>query len=87
MPYFYSEAEVEIDVDEFLSACKQHEIEEIIEVLIEDGCIHPSANKGNSTSQSVSEWEFNNIINKIASNHLQLTNEEDELLKKIASRF
>lgn len=87
MPKFYEyvDVDIEIDVDEFLSRCNSKDIKELIEALIEDKHIPSSMiNKGKHT---IAEWEFNNIINKIASNRLQLTNEEDELLKKIASRF
>lgn len=87
MPYFSTDAEIDISVDDFLYECSSREINELIEALVEDEHIHPSALKGKSTPQSLAEWEFNNIIDKIASNRLQLTNEEDELLKKIASRF
>ena len=39
------------------------------------------------SNQSVIEQEFDDTINKIHKNRLRLTNEEEELLKKIADRF
>ena len=38
-------------------------------------------------SKSLIEWEFDEVMKKIHSNRLSLTNEEDEMLRKIASRF
>ena len=39
------------------------------------------------SNQSVIEQEFDDTLIKIHSNRLQLTNEEEELLKKMADRF
>jgi len=39
------------------------------------------------SNQSVIEQEFDDTLIKIHNNRLQLTNEEEELLKKIADRF
>jgi len=37
MPYFYSDTEVDISIDEFLSECDSGDIKELIDALIEDG--------------------------------------------------
>ena len=39
------------------------------------------------SNQSVIEQEFDDTLIKIHSSRLQLTNEEEELLKKMADRF
>ena len=39
------------------------------------------------SNQSVIEQEFDDTLIKIHNNRLQLTNEEEELLKKMADRF
>ena len=87
MPRFYEDVEVDIDIDvnDFLNCCNKDDINEIIQFLKEDGYIKD--NFINNDSPSLPEIEFDDIINKIHRNRLQLTNEEDELLKKIASRF
>ncbi len=86
MPRFYTEVEAEFDVDtdEFLSSLDKDDIKELIELLKEQGYL---VNNTIKLGDSIPEIEFNNTINKIQSNRLRLTNEEDEILRKIASRF
>lgn len=86
MPQFYKDVEAEIDlsIDEFIEECSENDIYEFIETLKATGrwfIINPSH------EDSIPETEFNNTLIKIYQNRLQLTNEEEELLKKIASRF
>ena len=87
MPYFSEYTEVEVDIkitpEEFVDQCSEKEIEELIDKLLSGGYLeeyktpssHPIAN------------EFYQNINKIKQNRLALTAEEDEMLRKIASRF
>jgi hypothetical protein len=87
MPYFSEYAEVEVDIkitpEEFVDHCSEKEIEKLIDELRSGGYLeedeilstHPIAN------------EFYQNIDKIKRNRLVLTAEEDEILRKIASRF
>jgi hypothetical protein len=45
MPTFYSE-DIDIDVDEFLSACDHRDKEELITALIEDGYLKKDCRAG-----------------------------------------
>ena len=87
MPSFskYVDVEVDIDlnIDDILWELDNREKKELVERLIEDGY----ALKLTLDSESLSEWEFDKTIAKIADNRLRLTAEEDALLKKIADRF
>lgn len=86
MPTFYQDVEVEVDLDvnDFISCCSREEIDELIYTLKKEGYLINNIIK---SEDSILETEFNNTINKIQSNRLRLTNEEDEILRKIASRF
>jgi hypothetical protein len=86
MPYFTQDDEFEIDVDDFYSEMSSREKEEMYDLLKEDG-YGSSFKLSDEKPASVPEWEFINIMSKITVNRLQLTSEEDEMLKKIASRF
>ena len=86
MPYFTQDDEFEIDVDNFYSEMSSREKEEMYDLLKADG-YYSSFKLADEMPASVPEWEFTNIMSKISSNRLQLTSEEDEMLKKIASRF
>ena len=83
MPYFTPEVEVDIDIDDFYYAMTSKEKQKMCELLKDDDIPELLDEMPNS----VPEYEFNNIMSKIISNRLALTSEEDELLKKIASRF
>lgn len=86
MPYFTQDDEFEIDVDDFFYEMSDDDKVEMYELLSAAGYIS-SFKTSDEMPASVPEWEFTNIMSKISSNRLQLTNEEDEMLKKIASRF
>ena len=89
MPRFYEDVEVDIDIDidDFLNACDKADIKEIVQALKEDGHIKGYFITSDNPKPSLIEQEFDNTINKIHKNRLRLTNEEEELLKKIADRF
>lgn len=85
MPTFYAE-DIDIDVDEFLSSCSSDEIEEIIEALIEDGYISKQ-HREKYASLSATESEFEEALNKLHGKWNMLTQEEEQAILKIASRF
>ena len=85
MAYFTPD-DLDIDVDDFYYEMSDREKQEMYELLREDG-YGSSFKLSDERPASVPEWEFIDTIEKISSNRLQLTNEEDEMLKKIASRF
>lgn len=85
MPTFYAE-DVDIDVDEFLSSCSSDEIEEIIEALIEDGHISEQ-HREKYTLLSATESQFEEALNKLHNKWNMLTQEEEQAILKIASRF
>ena len=86
MPQFYKdvEAEINLSIDEFIEECNEKDINTFVDILKSTGrWFILNSNK----ADSIPETEFNNILINIYQNRLRLTNEEDELLKKIASRF
>lgn len=86
MPQFYKdvEAEINLSIDEFIEECSEKDINTFVDILKSTGrWFILNSNKADSTP----EIEFNNILINIYQNRLRLTNEEDELLRKIASRF
>ena len=87
MPYFDYDGDIRIDPDDYVDSCTKFEIAELIQCLVDDGHLPPSVSNVGDRTQSTPEWDFERIMTKIASSRLQLTNEEDELLRKIASRF
>jgi hypothetical protein len=87
MPTFYAE-DIDIDVDEFLSACSSREKEELIDALIEDRYLKENCKVDYKYELlSVPESFYIDAIDKIKGRWNMLTQEEEEIILKIASRF
>jgi len=86
MPYFYTEAEVDVDIDEFLTTCNKREIEELIDALEEDGYL-TGYKRPSTVGGSLIEDEFQDIINKLKDSYLQMEVEDVETLKNIAKKY
>ena len=91
MPSFteYQDVEMEIEIypSDYLDACDEHEIKELIEELVERGFI----NNNDIIDQSAlsNDLDFVQNIMKLANpyNRMLLTVEEEQILEKMASRF
>jgi len=88
MPHFseYTEVEVEVNITpvEFIKECSKKEIKELIDELRSEGYLDDTDTV--LSSHPIAD-EFYTNISKIKQNRLSLTIEEDEMLRKIASRF
>jgi len=80
MPDF--ETYVDIDVDDFYFECNDREKKELAELLIEDRFISPF----NGTSYTIEDTDLDQAVAKIIRFRMQLTVEEEELIKKIGNR-
>jgi hypothetical protein len=80
MPDF--ETWVDIDVDDFYHECSDREKKELAEMLIEDKFV----SSFNGLSDTIREVDLDQAIAKIIQFRMQLTVEEEELIKKIGNR-
>ena len=80
MPDF--ETWVDVDVDDFYYECNDREKKELAEMLIDDGYASPF----NGTKDTIAETNLDQAITKILQFRMQLTVEEEELIKKIGNR-
>lgn len=89
MPTFYTE-ELDIEVDEYLSACNNQDKEEIIDILIEEEYLKKDCRLNQQSKQynySISEANFEESLDRLRGKWNMLTSEEEQLIIKIASRF
>lgn len=84
MPTFYPE-DVDIDPSEFVDGCNKHEIEELINILIEGGHIKPTS--GTEKVASGVESIFEEHLNALHGKWNVLTQEEESIIMNIAKRF
>jgi len=89
MPRFYQEvdAEVDVDIDDFLSACSSREIKQLINALIEDNHLKPSASKVPNESKTYLDTEWDELTDKFSEIRLRLTQEDEESLRSILKRY
>jgi hypothetical protein len=73
---------VDIDVDDFYFECRDRDKKELAEMLIDDGYASPF----NGTNDTIAETDLDQAIAKIIQFRMQLTVEEEELIKKIGNR-
>lgn len=72
--------EADVDIDDFLSACNKKDIQYIIESLREDGHLVDSDLLERRT-------EMDDVLLKIIDSQIQLTIEEEAIIKIIANRL
>ena len=87
MPDFYVDS-LDISPSDFIDECSSTEITQLIEILIEDGYIDTkTVIKGDDHSISSDDELFIESLLKISEYKYRLTNEEEELINKIANRL
>ena len=90
MPTFYQEAEVDVDVSDFVSECSTSELKELIEILIDDGHLKKVGSEILKTGESptgFNEQEFNDAISKIQDSYIQMDLEDIETIKRISKKY
>lgn len=85
MPEF--DTYVDVDADEFVSACNKREIKELIEVLIENGHISPSASTESDKNVGVLESDFIEKIEKLKQKYYRLSREDENILEELFKKY
>jgi hypothetical protein len=86
MPYFNYDGDIEVSIDDFLSACDDSDINDIVDALVEDGYIKPSQII-HEPSMSAPEQLFEEALDKLHGKWNQLSKSEEEILMTLAKRF
>lgn len=82
MPTFTQEIDVEIE--EFVDSLYKHEIKELIDYLKQEGHLNGEVTLPEMNLQDI---EWSKVIDKLSQSRLQLTIEEEELIKNIANKL
>lgn len=88
MPEF--ESYIDIEVDEFWSSCSIGEKEELVDMLVEDGWVVRNSPKGTdpeSKLPSVSDLNWNDMINKLNNVRIQISSDDEETIKQIIKKY
>ena len=81
----YVNVDVDVDVDDFLDACSSKEIADVIDWLRENNELEEE--DIDQPNYSIHELSIVESLNKIKNNLIQLSSEEEDLIKEIANRF
>jgi hypothetical protein len=84
MPSFYVD-DVDIDVDDFLSACSDYERKELIEALVEDGYIKRESLLNPDKQGAVNE--FDNACAHMIGNSWRLSKEDEDKIIEISKKI
>ncbi len=84
MPSFYVD-DVDIDVDDFLSACSDSERKELIEALVEDGYIKRESLLNPDKQGAVNE--FDSACAHMIGNSWRLSKEDEDKIIEISKKI
>jgi ribosomal protein S8 len=85
MPDFYVD-DLDISPGEFVDACSEREISQLIEVLKDDGYLNDII-VVQDDAKSIHDEMFLEALFKLGKSRHRLTNEEEEIIKVIANRL
>lgn len=77
---------VDIEPKEFVDNCSDGEIEELVDILIEEGYLD-GIPVTSDRHHNILDEEWSKTISKLNRSRLLLSNEEENLIKNIANRF
>ena len=86
MATFWTEAEIDLDVNEIYENLSDIEILKMVDLLVEDGIvISPNSSKNESLNFLDQEWK--QTLLKLMENRHRLSNEDEEIIKTIANKL
>jgi hypothetical protein len=86
MARFYTEAEIDLDIEEIYENLSDREVSKLIKLLIEEGEVI-STNVGKNESMSFLDEEWKKTLINLMGNRHRLSNEDEELIKTIAQKL
>jgi hypothetical protein len=86
MARFYTEAEIDLDIEEIYENLSDQEVTKLIKLLTEEGEVI-STNLGKNESMSFLDEEWKKTLLNLMNNRHRLSNEDEELIKSIAQKL
>ena len=84
MPEFYVE-DLDIDPSDFIDGCSRREIQELIDILVEDGYINQTA--ASSREDNLMDITYKEALDKLQGRRLYLTLKEEQFIINLANKF
>lgn len=80
----YINKDIDIDIDDFLWACDNDDIEEVIDWLKSRKHID---DKDIDEDKNIMDLEWDKVIDKLSTKRIYLTQQEEDTIKSIANRL
>jgi hypothetical protein len=86
MATFWTEAEIDLDVNEIYENLSDREILKLVDLLVSEGVVI-STNTGKNESMSLLDEEWKKTLLNLMNNRHRLSNEDEETIKTIANKL
>lgn len=86
MATFWTHAEIDLSVDEIYENLSDREVLKLIDLLVSEGEVI-STNVGKNESISFLDEEWKKTLINLMNNRHRISNEDEEIIKQIASKF
>lgn len=85
----FSSITVDVDLDDVFIAMGESDRKDMAKWLFDEGYLDTYLEKeqAKNLTSNVNGWAWEDTCDKLANNQLRLTNEEEEIIKKIADRL
>ena len=88
MPYFSTDAELDISIDDFLYECDSQDIKDLINALIEEGHLTPKQVFNHKASGvTLLEQDHISMCNKLSDKFYQMSNEDIQVLETLYKKY
>ena len=86
MATFWTEAEVELDVNDIYENLSDREVLKLVDLFVEEGLVI-STNTNKNESMSFLDEEWKKTLLNLMNNRHRLSNEDEETIKTIAQKL
>ena len=86
MATFWTEAEVELDVNDIYENLSDREILKLVDLFVEEGLVI-STNTSKNESMNFLDQEWKKTLVNLMNNRHRLSNEDEETIKTIANKL
>ena len=86
MATFWTNAEIDLDVNEIYENLSDREILKMVDLLVEEGLV-VSTNSSKNESLNFLDQEWKQTLLKLMENRYRLSNEDEEIIKTIANKL
>ncbi len=86
MATFWTEAEIDLDVNEIYENLSDREILKLVDLLVSEGVVI-STNTSKNENMSFLDEEWKNILLNLMNNRHRLSNEDEETIKIISQKL